>query len=62
MVVSLDWDVGLLPAADPSLMEVTSDGLAMSTLSSLEEGLELGEDFFIWPHPMALFVVDNASE
>ena len=34
--------------------------------SPLEEELDLGEDSFIWPHPMrcdeALFVVDNAAE
>ena len=37
----------------------------MVTLSLYEE-LELGDDFFIWPHPMnsgeALFVVDDVAE
>jgi acyl dehydratase len=32
----------------------------------LEDGLDLGEDSFAWPHPMrsgeALFVVDDAAE
>ena len=34
--------------------------------SPLDEGLDLGEDSFMWPHPMcsgeALFVMDDAAE
>ena len=38
----------------------------MSTLSFHEEDLELGKDFFVWPHPTdsgkALFMVDGVAE
>jgi hypothetical protein len=38
----------------------------MSVVSFYEEDSELGEDFFIWPHPTdpekAIFMVDDASE
>ena len=47
-------------------MEVIFDGPSLSTLSFHEEDLELGEDFFVWSHPMdprkALFMVDDASK
>jgi hypothetical protein len=42
------------------------DGPTMSTVSFCEEDSELGEDFFVWPHPTdpekALFMVDDASK
>jgi hypothetical protein len=45
---------------------VTSDGSARVILSFCGEDLELGEDFFIWPHLMnsseALFMVDGVVE
>jgi hypothetical protein len=45
---------------------MTSDGLAMVTLSFHEEDLELGKDFFILPHPSnsgeALFMVDGLAK
>lgn len=38
----------------------------MAALSFREDDLELGKDFFMWPHPTysseALFVVDDAAE
>ena len=47
-------------------MEVISVEPSMSTFSFRKEDLELGEDFFVWPHPMdsdkALFVVDGVAK
>ena len=47
-------------------MEVISIGQAMLTISFHEDDLELGKDFFIWPHPTysskALFVVDGVAK
>ena len=57
---------GLIAHRRPLLAEVASDDRAMMTPSLREEDLEVGEDFFIWPHPMnsseALFVVDDVAE
>jgi hypothetical protein len=65
-VISLEGGAGSLPAAGPPFTEVIFDGPAMSTLFFHEEDSDLGEDFFIWVHPMdpvkALFMVDDASE
>ena len=52
--------------AGPLFVEAISNGPAMLTLSLHEEDLELGEDFFVWSHPMdprkALFVVDGVAK
>jgi hypothetical protein len=65
-VISLEGGAGSLPTAGPPFGEVIFDRPAMSTLSFREEDSDLGEDFFLWVHPMdpgkALFVVDDASE
>ena len=51
---------------EPLFVELTSNGPTMSALSSHALDLELGEDVFIWPHPIefgkALFMVDDATE
>jgi hypothetical protein len=66
VVISLEGGVGSLSATSPPFTKVIFDGLAMSTLSFREEDSDLGEDFFVWPHPTdpgkALFMVDDAFE
>ena len=58
--------MGSSSTTGPSPAEVAFNGQDMVALSLQEEDLELGEDFFIWPHPTnsseALFVVDDAAE
>ena len=59
-------DASSPPTYDPPSKEVAFDGPSMSALVHHGEELELGGDFFMWPHPLdsceALFVVDDVAE
>lgn len=66
IAVDQERGVGSSPTTGPSPVEVAFDGLDMVALSFHKEGLELVEDFFVWPYPVnlgeALFVVDDTAK
>ena len=66
VAASLEGGMGSSPTASPPPKDATSSGLRVAALICREKEFELGEDFFMWPHPVnfdeALFMVDDTAK